>query len=119
VHFITDADEVQPLLHSFDIAVHTAKSESGPLVLIEYLAQNLPFVTYNTGETVLQLKDALPWCIANSFEANEWISKIENILSADQQVLAHQLQTVFETVFSAEAYYSQCLGIYEKCLATS
>jgi glycosyltransferase involved in cell wall biosynthesis len=117
VQMIHDADEVQLLLHGYDIAVHTARSESGPLVLIEYLAQGLPFLTYNTGETVLQLKDELPGSIASTFDVEEWVTKITRLLSADRPQLQQQLQDAFNSHFSAEAYYIQCMEIYSKGLA--
>jgi len=109
LHHVSD---IQPLLHKYDVAVHTAKSESGPLVLIEYLAQNLPFVTYNTGETVLQIKDALPECITQTFDADEWITRIQNLLAIPVDILSKKLANVYETKFSAEAYYAQCMHIY-------
>lgn len=112
VHILDGVDEVQTLLHEFDIAVHTAKSESGPLVLIEYLAQSLPFVTYNTGETVLQVRDELPGCIAQTFELEEWENKIEQILLQEREITEQQLQTIFERQFSTEAYYQHCMKIY-------
>lgn len=109
LHNISD---IQPLLHKFDIALHTAKSESGPLVLIEYLAQNLPFVTYNTGETVLQIRDALPGCIAHTFNANEWMERVDSLLTTPADVLTKKLADVYEAKFSEEAYYNNCLDIY-------
>jgi glycosyltransferase involved in cell wall biosynthesis len=112
-------DQVQPLLHNYDLAVHTAKSESGPLVLIEYLAQNLPFITYNTGETVLQVKDDLPELIADSFETDEWIGKIEALLKQDEWVARKKLAGVFDKYFSEQAYYDACVEIYEKGLMNS
>lgn len=112
VHILDGVDEVQTLLHEFDIAVHTAKSESGPLVLIEYLAQNLPFVTFNTGETVLQVKDELLGYVAQSFDVKEWVDKIEQILLQERETTEQLLQRIFEKQFSTEAYYQQCLKIY-------
>lgn len=108
-HNISD---IQPLLHKYTVALHTAKSESGPLVLIEYLAQNLPFVTYNTGETVLQIKDALPECIAQTFDVAEWIMRIEALLAIPADVLTKKLAEVYEAKFSEEAYYAKCMHIY-------
>ncbi len=114
VTMLHNVQDIQPVLHKYDLAIHTAKSESGPLVLIEYLAQNLPFVTYNTGETVFQIQDALPECIARSFNADEWLARIENILTAPADNLTQKLATLYIDKFSAEAYYSKCLDIYQK-----
>jgi len=71
ITIITDCTNVQHLLSEFDLAIHTSRSESGPLVLIEYIAQNLPFVTYKTGEVVNQLKEDLPEFIMQNFDHND------------------------------------------------
>lgn len=114
LHNITD---IQPLLHKYDVAIHTAKSESGPLVLIEYLAQSLPFVSYNTGETVLQIQNALPECIAQTFDIDEWIKRIEGLVATPVEILNGKLASVYESKFSEEAYYAQCMHIYTVGLA--
>ena len=109
--------DIQPLLHNYDLAIHTAKSESGPLALIEYLAQCLPFLTYNTGETVFQIKDDLPECVIGSFEIEEWINRIETLLAGPKEIIKERLSSVYANNFSAESYYQQCLHIYEAGIA--
>lgn len=113
VHIISDCNSVQKFLPSFHLAIHTSFSESGPLVLIEYLAQNIPFVAFNTGEVVLQIKEDLPECIADSMNYEEWVKKIQHLLEADGEGLQLKLNTVFEKYFSAETYYHKCISIYE------
>lgn len=117
VEMLHSISAIQPVLYNYDIAIHTAKSESGPLVLIEYLSQNMPFITYNTGETVLQIKSELPGCIVASFEVNEWVAAINNLQATNQQALAAKLEQVYQSKFSAEAYYRQCIDIYNKGLS--
>ncbi len=116
VSFIHDANNVQQLLQNFDIGLHTSPSESGPLAIIEYLAQGLPFIAYNTGEVITPIKAELLNCIAFAFDTNEWISKIHQLQSADQPALKQQLELIFNKHFSAEAYYQQCIAIYQKGL---
>ena len=57
-------------IQQFEIGLQTAKSESGPLVLIEYLAQSLPFLTFNTGQVVDDIKSDIPQLILDNFELN-------------------------------------------------
>ena len=113
ISFIHDCISVQSLLPQYDIALHTATSESGPLVLIEYLAQGLPFITYATGEVVEQIKNDLPEFIMSSFNMDEWIAAIQNLLSADTEPLQKRMNIVFEKYYSPENYYQQCIAIYE------
>ncbi len=59
VTFNSHCNNIQPVLYCYDLALHPSKSETGPLVLIEYLAQSLPFLTFNTGEVVHQIRNEL------------------------------------------------------------
>ena len=113
VKFIDDCVDIQPELHQYDLALHTAKSETGPLVLIEYLCQGLPFISFRTGEVIEQLKDDLPDFIMDDFEVEAWAERIERIQSLD---MAAGLIDLYRKYYSAENYYQQCMKIYEKSL---
>jgi len=119
IHFIHDADNVQPLLANFDIGLHTSASESGPLAVIEYMAQSLPFLAYNTGEVISSVKDELPECIAETFEISEWITKLSKLQSYDITSFRQKLQAVFDHHYSVEKYYHQCMEIYSKGMTIS
>jgi len=51
-------DDTPSLLAGADGAVFSSKNESGPLVLLEYMASGLPFVATETGEIAHAVKDA-------------------------------------------------------------
>jgi glycosyltransferase involved in cell wall biosynthesis len=120
ISFLENCYKIQPLLFKFHLGLHTALSESGPLVLIEYLAQGLPFVTYNTGEVVHQIRDELPELIAYSFNTDEWIEKINFLLiEKNRELIRNKMQQVFEKYYSPEKYYSSCLEIYNAGLGLS
>lgn len=117
IHFIFDCNEIQPLLHQFDLALHSSKSESGPLVLIEYMAQGLPFVTFNTGEVVRQIKSELPELIADDFNTATWMEKIGYLLDDKNRLsVRNKMTSIFDAYYSEEEYYQRCLNIYEKGL---
>lgn len=109
--------DIQSVLSEFDLALHTSLSESGPLVLIEYLAQGLPFITYETGEVVRQIKQDVPELIMQDFDVDEWVKRVETILQKDKKVLQDQLQNLFEKYYSADAYYEACMHIYNTGLS--
>ena len=94
---------MQHLLPQFDLAIHASKSESGPLVLIEYMAQSLPFITYKTGEVANQLKKDLPEFIMQNFDDNEWAQHIKVLLQMDKKILQDRLQNVFEKNYSSDS----------------
>ncbi|MDE3234944.1 MAG: glycosyltransferase family 4 protein [Bacteroidota bacterium] len=117
ITIIHHCDDVQQILYQYDMALHTATSESGPLVLIEYMAQQLPFLSYQTGEVVHQVITELPELILSNFETEAWSNRIQQVEQLDKTVLKQRLLAVYEKYYSAEAYYKKCLDIYTKGLA--
>lgn len=116
VSFVTDCSDAQNLLHQFTAAIHCSLSESGPLVLIEYLAQGVPFITYNTGEVVQQLQPHIPDFIMQDFDLEKWLQAIKHIIALPRQEIAGQFEYLYKTNFSPETYYINCLEIYKKGL---
>lgn len=49
VNFLGQRPDIPELLHSVDFALLPSRSESGPLVLIEYMVSGLPFVSTQVG----------------------------------------------------------------------
>lgn len=113
VIFNHDIIELQPKLKHYDIALHSAKSESGPLVLIEYLAQNTPFLTYNTGEVVDSLASMYPEFILNDFNIENWISSFKKLLLNYYQNRYKNLRSFYLNNYSENEYYKKCLKIYQ------
>jgi len=113
VKFIHDCTAIQPVLKQYDLALHTAKSETGPLVLIEYIAQGLPFLTYTTGEVVAQMGEEIPDFVMNDFGVENWSKRIDLIINRSYST---KLQQIFEAYYSEENYYKQCMEIYRKSL---
>lgn len=96
---------------NYSIALHTSSSESGPLVLLEYLAYGIPFLAYNTGSVAEVLADELPLHFIDSFDPEQWAERIG--LIRKQGDISETLKAVFEKNFSANDYLQQCLKIYE------
>ncbi len=116
VTFVFDCKEVQPLLHQFDLAIHTSIFESGPLVLVEYLAQGIPFLSYRTGEIAYQVEEKFPQFIISNFMPEEWIKRIQLLLSQNRQLLGSAMRRFYEAHFSEDKYYEECQQIYQKGL---
>lgn len=112
ITIVTESTNIQPLLHQFHLALHTALSESGPLVLIEYMAQGLPFITCNTGEVVEEIKNKLSIAVLYSFEKYEWINRIQTLIALPSEDLSKKFSNVYDHYFSAEAYYNKVMEIY-------
>ena len=109
ITFVHDEYNPQKRLNEFKIGLMTSKSESGPLVLIEYLAQSLPFISYNTGFVSNVLADELPDSFLDSFELSEWKKKI--VLISKSQI---DYKFLYDTYFSPSNYCQECIAIYKE-----
>ena len=58
VVFLGARDDALPLARTCDLAVHPARSESGPLVVAEYAALGIPFVATRVGGIAAALAEA-------------------------------------------------------------
>lgn len=108
VKFIHDHTNIQAELNKYSIAIMPSLSESGPLVLIECLAQGLPFVAYNTGEVSKVLEKEFSFCFSDTFDINVWLEKINNVLNFN-----YNFSNAYNTYFSEEVYLKTCLDIYQ------
>ncbi|HPM30079.1 MAG TPA: glycosyltransferase [Chryseolinea sp.] len=123
VKLIHDCYDVQAIVPDYSLAIHTAKSESGPLVLIEYLGLSIPFVAYKTGRVVEQIGNELPELICSTFKVEEWMSSIDSLLNENEmginQRLKPRMKEVFIKYYSEDNYYKDCLTVYERALKKS
>jgi len=117
VKLIHDCYNVQAIIPRYSLAIHTAKSESGPLVLIEYLGNSIPFVAFRTGQVVEQIQNDLPEFINSFFELDTWTSSIIKLVDENREGASEDLRTkmktVFEKYFSEEKYFQGGVNIYD------
>ncbi|QOD61508.1 glycosyltransferase [Polaribacter haliotis] len=111
VTFIHNEFNVQKRLNNFQFALSTSIRESGPLVLIEFVAQSLPFIAFNTGEISLILNKDLPNFFINNFEQQKWIEKINNLKENNID-----LKSIYDKNFAPNLYLQKCLNIYKEIL---
>lgn len=113
-HNVITIDEsvskAQLIMGNAKIGLHTSKSETGPLVLIEYLAQGLPFVAYKTGEVAQMLEADFPEFFIDNFEIDGWRDKIQSIL--DKGFDHSKMKEFFEQHFGEKQYYIKLKNIY-------
>jgi Glycosyltransferase len=102
------------IFSNYSIALHTSRSETGPLVLLEYLANGIPFLAYNTGSVAETIAHELPLHFINTFHTNDWVERIIQIRA--QGDISQKLKKVFSKYYSADDYVQQCLNIYESVL---
>lgn len=116
IAFRQSVSEIQKILHKYDLAIHSAYRETGPLVLIEYLSQDLPFIAYNVGQAALQVKEDIPEFIMENFDKAAWCQQILNLLEHKDAQLKRRIEKSFEKNFSPSNYYNKCKKIYQEVM---
>lgn len=112
-----DCNDIQSILGGYDLALHTAHQESGPLVLIEYLAQGLPFVAYKTGEVSAQLDKYLPELFLNNFEISDWIDHIKHVIN-NRDSFVSKMSPIYGELYDIGVYYEKVMAIYRKVVSS-
>ncbi|GGZ80972.1 glycosyltransferase [Algibacter mikhailovii] len=110
VHFNDHTTDIQGELYKYELALHTAKSESGPLVLIEYLAQNLRFLSYSTGEVFKTIGEEYPDLFMDNFAITEWKREVL------KEIEPYDLNAIYKNHFSETKYTQDCINIYSKIM---
>lgn len=116
VGFVHDLKDVQPELHKYTLAIHTASMESGPLVLLEYLAVGLPFLAYKTGQVAEELQPDFPEFFLETFKIQDWIDRIQLILKMNLPALQQRMIKHFERQYAPEVYGERCQALYRQIM---
>jgi glycosyltransferase involved in cell wall biosynthesis len=116
IAFRQSVSEIQKILCEYDLAIHSAYRETGPLVLIEYLSQGLPFLAYKVGQAALQIKEDIPEFIMEDFDEAAWCQQILNMLEQKNEHLKKRIDQSFEKNFSPSNYYNKCKRIYQEVI---
>lgn len=116
VTIISDCDSVLSELSNYQLGLHCAASETGPLVALEFLSKGIPFVAYNTGEVAMEIGADFPVFIQKDFEIKNWNHNIKTILE-HRKTYIDELKLFFSKNYSEEAYLERCISIYQKLIA--
>lgn len=118
IHFIINKKNITPYLKNYKLALHCAASETGPLVAIEYLSQEIPLIMYHTGEVADVIQNYLTEYILNNFDINSWKEKIELLLNDQElrQNIKLKCKKIYTSYFSEEKYIKKCMAIYHQVL---
>jgi len=108
----TGVTHVQEKLSQYVLGLHASAAETGPLVLLEYLAQGLPFLAFRTGQIAEKINLRFEEFIIDTFDQNAWITRIQSLLSVTHD--PQELKNYFEDHFGEKHYIEKCLEIYQK-----
>lgn len=114
IRIVTNEKNVLPLLTNYNLAVHCAQSETGPLVCIEYLLKKLPFVMYETGEVSKQVKTKTDALSVADYDLEKWrIQIMKLIYDVNYRVeVINDMISIYDNYYCEEKYIQKCLKIY-------
>ena len=115
VKVITDIDDASKEITQYDIGLHTAKSETGPLVAIEYLVAQLPFLMFDTGEVAKTITPNLNELIAKDFKEANWCEKLL-FIKENHPRIKDKIKIMVENHFSEKTYVETITTIYKNIL---
>ena len=105
VNFISGESEPPKYFSKYDLGLHTSPLESGPLTILEYMANGLPFISFNTGQSIELIREDFPEFISHTFKIQEWIEKVNLIYENGREFYIKKLMGKYNDYYSSEKYY--------------
>ena len=109
---IEDCSDVKVELVKYELGIFTSISESGPLVILEYLLCGLPFVCYKTGGISDILSKYYPDFFLETFNENAWVERINYLMNNPPQINLELIKKIIDTEFNRENYYLKLKRLY-------
>lgn len=104
--------DVPSSISSSKIGLSTSLYESGPLVLIEFLAMGIPFLAFKTGEVTDLIYQYYPEFVIDNLDVDNWIDRLKLILSKNYS--KNELIDFYGEHFSPDNYYARTIEIYSR-----
>jgi glycosyltransferase involved in cell wall biosynthesis len=117
--FVGQKSEVPSILRGADFALMPSRCESGPVVLIEYLATGLPVVAFRVGAiSEAAAKQAVPG-IVEPEDVESFANEIDCLLEMSSKQLAQRGsygQVIAQDKFDISVAMAKWYAVYEKVL---
>lgn len=120
VTVVGERPDVPAILAGADAAVLSSKNETGPLVVLEYMASGLPFVATDTGEVTRQVRDLDVGFVPAPRDADEVADALSRLLAMsdeERRAMGARGRRVAEERFSQEQVTAEIEAIYREVLA--
>lgn len=118
--FVGVQDNALAWIKGADFAVMPARSESGPLVLIEYLMCGLPFAAFNVGWVSNLLQKYIPECFAEPGDTSQLYHLINDLLNEPKEKIIARTakgRKLAGNLFDIKDRIPTFEGIYQKVLS--
>lgn len=119
VHLVGARDDVAALCAGSDLGIHAAKNETGPLVVLEYMASGIPFVATDTGEITRALRGLdvgfLP-APRDHFEVADALREVLLMTPEQRRSMGERGRRMVHERFSQELATEQVEAVYDTVL---
>lgn len=119
--FVGLQKNVVPWIKGSDFGVMPSRSESGPLVLIEYLACKRPFLAFTVGGISRLISQYIPDCFIQQIDPVEFAHGLERLMSTPQDVLVERADMNYllaQKLFDMKYRVSDYIKIYDQITLT-
>jgi glycosyltransferase involved in cell wall biosynthesis len=107
------------VLAGADAGIVTSKNETGPLVVLEYMAAGLPFVATDTGEITRQVRDSgVGWTPAprDAHEVGDAIRSLLECSDSERRAIGERGRRAVEETFDQQVVTRGIEAIYDETL---
>lgn len=106
ISILSGIKSVQNELNSYNLALHCAESETGPLVAIEYLSNPLPFLMFDSGQVADQIRNDIPNLLINNYDLDDWKNRIFFLINHYTSTQS-KMKTFFDDNYSEQEYFNR------------
>ncbi len=110
---LQNCTDVSTELVNYKLALCTSKSESGPLVLLEYLLCGIPFISYKTGGISEVLYKYFPEFFIDNFDETLWIERVKKFMNQPPKIELDKVREIIKLEFNRDDYFQKLSTIYE------
>jgi glycosyltransferase involved in cell wall biosynthesis len=119
LRIIGPRDDLPEVLAGADAGIVTSKNETGPLVVLEYMAAGLPFVATDTGEITRQVRDSgVGWTPAprDAHEVGDAIRSLLECSDSERRAIGERGRRAVEETFDQQVVTRGIEAIYDETL---
>ena len=111
-NYIHNINNVSEILEQYKFGLCCSLSESGPLVILEYFVNGLPFLAYKTGGISDILHKYIPQYFLDTLDLNEWVVRYKELNNNYSRISNEIIEEVLFKEFNRDGYLNELLSIY-------
>lgn len=111
--WLQSINDVSEVLSDYKLGIFCSLSESGPLVILEYLLCGIPFLAYKTGGISEVLSRYFPMFFLDTFDKKIWSDRICELNKCGLTIDPSIVIEIINKEFNSEVYRNSLIKMYE------